>query len=86
MYLASDVSDRTQREHPGMLSFEELVNFRGGSGSGVTSGTCGLRKSNGETHCSMSRQEAEGWANHYGSGNYWCCDSCASNGGSASYC
>jgi hypothetical protein len=63
-----------------MLSHNELVSFRGGSG------TCGLKKSNGEIICGLSMAEAEGWANHFGAGNYWCCDSCASNGGSASYC
>lgn len=65
-----------------MLSNEELITIKAGSGGG----TCVLKKSNGEVVCGISMAEASGWANYYGSGNYWCCDSCASNGGSASYC
>lgn len=60
----------------GMLSRDEMRKVVGGYG------TCGVKISGG--FCGMSRWEAQRIAaqNH----TYWCCDSCASDGGSASYC
>jgi natural product precursor len=60
-----------------LLSHEELVNFRGGSGSG----TCGWNGGGVSAPvCGISKDNATALQSTYG--GYWCCDSC----GSASYC
>ena len=59
-----------------MLSHEELVSFRGGSGGG----TCGYAV-NGQIDCCVSYNEAHFYYDPYPvSGNYCCCDSCSSTG------
>tara|TARA_B110000908_G_scaffold172725_1_gene242398 strand:- start:5021 stop:5245 length:225 start_codon:yes stop_codon:yes gene_type:complete len=63
-----------------MLSRDEMRQVKGGSGR---AGTCGYL-GNGVMICGASKYWATYWAGTYG-GN-WCCDSCASNGGGASYC
>jgi len=56
-----------------MLSHEELVSFRGGSGGG----TCGYVV-NGQIACCISYNEAHFYYDgNEGPGNNWCCDSCS---------
>ncbi|WNJ20367.1 hypothetical protein [Pontibacter sp. G13] len=57
--------------------------------SGGLMGTCGILLPHGGVACNLSQEEAEGTADLLsvdGNVAYWCCESCASNGGSASYC
>ncbi|WP_375580094.1 hypothetical protein ABWH96_03230 [Marivirga tractuosa] len=61
----------------GTLSRDEMKNITAGSG------TCGYRDADGYGYCNLSKNEAQFFAE---AGGYWCCDSCASNGGGASYC
>ena len=66
-----------------VLQRSQMTTIYGGSGGG--SGTCGVKLSNGEPFCGMTYSEAYSvFQNNPGSN--WCCDSCQSNGGSASYC
>lgn len=68
------------RDIKGALSREEMRKVKGG-------GSCGFKVPNGLQHgvnCNLSKAEAQSFASRYG--GYWCCQSCASNGGSASYC
>jgi hypothetical protein len=61
----------------GMLSRDEMKKVVGGYG------TCGVRIGS-QSWCGMSSWQTQSVAAQNGA--YWCCDSCASNGGSASYC
>lgn len=48
-------------------------------------GSCGWRSADGSTvNCGYSYDDVSYWVNYYG--GYYCCSSCKSNGGSASYC
>ncbi len=56
-----------------VIKNEELVNLRGGYGSG----TCAWEGSSEYAgQCNVTRYEAEYWSNTYG--GHWCCDSCGS--------
>ena len=61
-----------------VLSRDEMKTITGG-------GTCGYRDADGYSMCGLSRREARHMSSQ-GDGYHWCCDSCASNGGGASYC
>ncbi|MDO9553459.1 hypothetical protein [Rhodonellum sp.] len=62
-----------------VLERSQMKKITGGYG-----GSCGYRHPSGQVWCGMSSSQAQGaYAN--GGGN-WCCGSCLSNGGSASYC
>ncbi len=63
-----------------VLQKSEMGDIYGGSGSG----TCGYQDPSGYTVCNLSASQASGYQAQYG--GYYCCDSCGSNGGSASYC
>ncbi|MCW5909669.1 MAG: hypothetical protein KIT62_01285 [Cyclobacteriaceae bacterium] len=63
-----------------VLSRDEMKSIMAGSGGG---GTCGVRIGN-QSWCGMTMWEAQTIAAQ--NGGWWCCDSCASNGGNASYC
>ncbi|MBY5959208.1 hypothetical protein KUV50_13730 [Membranicola marinus] len=59
---------------------DQLKMILGGYG-----GSCGYIDNNGNEMCGLSQAEARHMAEGI-PGYYWCCESCASNGGSASYC
>ena len=61
------------------LNRSEMKHIMGGYG-----GSCGYRTPNGYYMCGLTMAEAQHMASS--PGYYWCCSSCASNGGSASYC
>lgn len=64
----------------GLLSRDEMRQIKGGSG-----GSCGFRTDNrSHIFCNLTMAQAQRAAAK--NGGYWCCASCASNGGSASYC
>ena len=54
----------------------------GGGGGGAT---CGWRGDDGYGQCGVTKAEAMFMAVGI-PGRYWCCESCASNGGGATYC
>jgi hypothetical protein len=62
-----------------ILERSQMKKITGGYG-----GTCGYKSPSGQVWCGMTYSQAN-QAYNTGGGN-WCCDSCASNGGSASYC
>jgi hypothetical protein len=66
-----------------MLSRDEMRQVKGGSG-----GTCGFKNPHGNgagnVICGVSKSAAMSMAANWS--GYWCCTSCAGNGGSASYC
>jgi hypothetical protein len=63
-----------------VLSRDEMKVVMAGS-----NGSCGVKLSNGQSFCGMSSWEAQ-QVQSQNPGSYWCCASCASNGGGASYC
>ena len=71
-----------------MLQRNQLKTVLGGYGEGGSSGSCGWKNPEGNgsanVRCNISKDEAKSLFNNWG-GN-WCCESCASNGGTASYC
>ena len=65
-----------------MLQRNQLKTVFGGYGP-PGSGTCGYRNDMGVI-CGLSKEVAMEQVTLFG--GYWCCGSCASNGGPASYC
>lgn len=63
-----------------LLDQDQLKMILGGYG-----GSCGYRDNENYGHCGLSKAEAIHMAEGI-PGYYWCCESCASNGGSAGYC
>jgi hypothetical protein len=61
-----------------LLSKDEMKQVLGGYG-----GSCGYKTSSGTVYCYQSKSDAQTLSS---GGGYWCCESCKSNGGSASYC
>ena len=83
-----------------LLTKEEAKKVRGGKncpvcdcypcicpdgGDGGSGGTCGWRDDNGYGQCGLTKAEAMFMAEGI-PGRHWCCESCASNGGNATYC
>lgn len=66
-------------EKKNILSKDQMRMMSGGGTCGYTTGVEG-----GGIWCGLSKETAMLAQSNYG--GYWCCDSCASNGGSASYC
>ena len=64
-----------------LLSHDELVSFKGGSGHPDDIGSCGLKKPNGEEVCGISKQAAMAWAAFYG--GYWADIVCVSSDSSS---
>jgi hypothetical protein len=63
-----------------ILSKNQLKQIMGGY-------SCGYKNyRTGQVMCNLSQAEAQHMASAWSSGAYWCCASCASNGGGASYC
>ncbi|WP_100627934.1 rSAM-modified peptide [Algoriphagus formosus] len=64
-----------------------MKKITGGYGQGIliAPGTCGWVDRTGYPVCNISKGAAQ-MLNMLHPGGYWCCQSCASRGGSASYC
>ena len=67
------------------LSNKELKRILGGGGGEGGYATCGYRDAEGYSYCNLTQSEARFMAEGI-PGYWWCCDSCKSNGGNASYC
>ena len=72
-----------------VLERSQMKKITGGSvpdpGVLIGPGTCGWRDRSGYPVCNISSGSAQMLNMLYPGGN-WCCESCASRGGSASYC
>lgn len=67
----------------GKMSRKEMRDIMAGSNPNV--GSCGHKDTiTGEVTCGLSVSYAQELQSTYG--GYYCCSSCHSNGGSASYC
>jgi len=70
-----------------VLGRSQMKKITGGYGGGILIGlgTCGWRDRTGYPVCNISSGSAQMLNMLYPGGN-WCCESCHSRGGSASYC
>lgn len=86
--ISSNISREEMHLVRGGRSLEGGGGNSGNSGNIENSGTCGYRQPNPggfeSVICGISKSQAISFASS--EGGYWCCDSCGSNGGSASYC
>ena len=84
MKCLKKINLRSVSEH---LSSKEMRRILGGGEGGYGTGTCGIKYPDSSTVCNISKAEVMFILSPIDTSNYWwCCDSCKSNGGSASYC